>query len=77
VKVETPRNDKGQLVDIRIEDGVSVFLFRPFNDLALEWLQSTEKEAQWFGGAMAVEPRYVFALIQGLKESGFVVNTSL
>jgi hypothetical protein len=41
---------------------------------ATEWLHvNVQEDAQWFGGALVVEPRYVANLVDGLSEEGFAV----
>ena len=60
--------------DIRVERHGSVALVRPQTAAAREWLaEHVEAGAQWFGGALAVEPRYLDALVEGLFEDGFTV----
>ena len=47
-------------------------LFEPQNDEAREHLEeNVSDEAQWFGNALVVEPRYVLNLVAGLEEEGF------
>lgn len=53
----------------------SVWLCRPQNHTAREHLRmNTSEEAQWFGNALAVEPRYVADLAQQLDGNGFSVQ---
>lgn len=57
--------------DFRVEGwGGSVVLVRPLNEATEEFLAETT-DGQWFGGALAVEPRYVEGLVEGLVEHGF------
>jgi hypothetical protein len=52
---------------VTIEDHGSVWLVRPESEAAREWLEThVDEEAQWFGGALAVEPRYVQAIVEGI-----------
>lgn len=61
--------------DIRLENHGSVFLVRPMNDKAQEWLKNAvQEDAQWLGNALAVEPRYVAGLMEGLSDEGFQVS---
>ncbi len=56
---------------VSIEDHGSIVLVRPFDKAAREWLTAnTSEEAQWFGSALVVEPRYLQALIDGFDMSG-------
>lgn len=61
--------------DIEVENGGSLFLFRPLTDAGREWLnENTETEPyQWFGGALAVEHRYAQDLAQGALNDGLRV----
>jgi hypothetical protein len=52
----------------------SLWLCRPNNDEAREHLREhVDAEAQWFAGAVAVEPRYVTDLAMNLQDAGFGV----
>jgi hypothetical protein len=45
---------------IRLENHFSLWLARPLDAEAGEWLDdSSPTDAQWFGGALVIEPRYV------------------
>lgn len=53
----------------------SVWLVRPTSTHAREQLaRAVDSEAQWFGGALAVEPRYVPGLAQQLQDDGWTVS---
>jgi hypothetical protein len=57
--------------DIEIENHGSIWLVRPLTQHATEWLHvNVQADAQWFGGALVVEPRYVANLVNGLSEEG-------
>ena len=58
-----------------IEDHGTVVLVRPLTDDVRDWLgDNVDPEAQWFGRALAVEPRYVEDLVAGLVSEGFVAT---
>jgi len=59
---------------IIIEERGSIVLFRPKDDETREWLED-HTAGMWFGGALAVEPRYAEGLAQGLRDEGFPVLT--
>lgn len=61
--------------DIEVENGGSLFLFRPLTDAGREWLNENvaAESWQWFGGALAVEHRYAGDLAQGAQEAGLRV----
>jgi hypothetical protein len=56
--------------DFRLENHGSVWLVRPLNGEAQEWLEE-HTDGMWFGNALAVEPRYVDGLVFGLESDGF------
>lgn len=53
-----------------IENHGSVMLVRPQSDDVTAWLRENT-DGQWLGGALAVEPRYVEPLVDGLLDAGF------
>ena len=60
---------------MRITNGGKIFLFRPLTDAAREWFNEwIGDEAQWFGGALVVEHRYVAGIYEALVESGLTVS---
>lgn len=61
-------------MDFTFENHGSIWLCRPQNDAAREHLEeNVSEEAQWFGGALVVEPRYVEGLVGGLRDNGWSV----
>lgn len=62
--------------DFTISNHGSILLVRPLNDEARDFLeQRTGDEAQWFAGALAVEPRYALGIVMDLRdEQGFDVE---
>jgi hypothetical protein len=60
------------MVDFTVDwDGGSIVLVRPLSEAAEAWLaEHIADDAMWFGGALAVEPRYIEALIDGMVEDG-------
>lgn len=58
-----------------IENHGTIVLIRPLTPDVREWLQAhTDEEAQWFGGSLVVEPRYLGDLVEGLVAEGFVIS---
>jgi len=59
-----------------IENHGSIFLFRPRTGYAADWLRENVASEgwQWFGGALAVEPRYAGQLVCGIEDAGFSVR---
>lgn len=58
--------------DFKIEDHGSLWLVRPLNDEAHDWLDEVT-DGTWFGGALAVEPRYVQTLADGIEQHGYEI----
>ena len=57
--------------DFRIENHGSIFLFDPQNAQSEDHLRgNVSEEAQWFGGALVVEPRYAADLAEALQAEG-------
>ncbi len=61
--------------DIRVENHGSIFLVRPLNELAEDWLKEhTGPETQRLGKAVAVEGRYIEDFVKGMQEDGLTVG---
>lgn len=68
-------NTQNPVVDVTVENHGSLFLFHPQTDAGREWLtDNVDAEAQWFGGALVVEPRYARDLADGLLDAGLEVR---
>jgi hypothetical protein len=62
-------------MDIIVENYGSLFLVRPMTKDGTVWLESNvEESAQWFGGALVVEPRYLTDLLAGAVDAGLRVS---
>lgn len=60
--------------DIRVENYGSIFLLRPLTSEAADWLlDNTADDAMFMGDALAVEPRYVPAIVEGAQADGLLV----
>jgi aromatic ring-cleaving dioxygenase len=58
-----------------VEDHGSIVLIRPLTDDVRDWLADhTDDEAQWFGRALVVEPRYVVDIVTALVEEGYAAQ---
>jgi hypothetical protein len=57
-----------------IEPHGSIVLVRPLTNEAREWLEENT-DGQWWTGALAVEPRYVEGLVEGMVEAGLEDDT--
>jgi hypothetical protein len=59
--------------EIQIENQGSLILFIPITENAKTWLQeNVQEDAQWFGKALVVEPRYAGDLARGCREAGLI-----
>ncbi len=62
------------MTDVRIAHHGSLSMVRPLTDAARQWIDdNVGGETSWFGGALAVEPRYLDNLIDGMESDGLVV----
>src|SRR5262249_42342760 len=60
--------------DVHVVDHHSIVLFQLNTREASAWIEeNVAGEAQFFGTALVVEPRYVPALLAGMRESGLEV----
>jgi len=58
-----------------VEDHGSIVLVRPLTPDVSAWLdEHVDPEAQWFGKALVVEPRYVAPLVTALVDEGFAAQ---
>lgn len=61
--------------DLIFENHGSLFLARPITDAGIDWLRDTSPDdAQFFGPAMVVEPRYAALVAKMAREDGLVVS---
>lgn len=62
--------------DVTVEHHGSVVLVRPCTRHATAWLTANvhAEPWQWYGGALAVEPRCVSPLVEALSLDGLTVN---
>ncbi|HSV08566.1 MAG TPA: hypothetical protein VLI07_18765 [Candidatus Binatus sp.] len=58
-----------------VNDHGSVVLIEPHTMDVLAWLRGhAQEDAQWFGMALVVEPRYVDSLVTALIQEGFAAQ---
>lgn len=63
------------MADLRIENHGSIVMLRPVSDLGREWVaEHIPQDAIWFGGAVAVEPRYLGNIIDGAAGDGLEIE---
>jgi hypothetical protein len=57
-----------------VENHGSLTLIRPHTRAARDWIRdNVEDTAHYFGAALAVEPRYVPRLVEGMIAAGLVI----
>ena len=63
-------------VDIQFENHGSIFLIRGVSDAGQAWLDENvgDDETQYFGHAIAAEPRYIADIANGAIEAGLVIR---
>jgi hypothetical protein len=58
-----------------LENHGSIALLRPLTPDVRAWLEEhVDEEAQWFGSALVVEPRYLEPLVLALIEEGYAAQ---
>jgi hypothetical protein len=61
--------------DFLVTGGGSVYLLHPLSDAAREWVGGhIPDDAQWLGRAVAVEHRYIEAIVDGIVGDGLSVG---
>lgn len=64
----TSRHEPAQA---QLENHGSIWLLRPLDNAAKEWLSETApSDAQFFGDALAIEPRYVDGVVDAFTSVG-------
>lgn len=63
------------MADLQVEDHGSIVLLRPLTDAGEQFIEERldNEEAQYWGNAIAVEPRYVGDIVQGAQGDGLEV----
>jgi hypothetical protein len=63
------------MTDLRFENHGSLILVRPVSDAGEKWLQETAPDdAQFFGPALVVEPRYARGVYDAACDAGMAVR---
>lgn len=62
--------------DVLVTGGGTTYLFDPVSERAKEWVEENVAYEPWqtFGGALAVEHRYIAGLVDGARRDGLVVE---
>lgn len=64
------------MTDVRMENHGTVVMLRPLTDAGRDWIEENVHAEgwQWFGGALACEPRMVEPVLQGMADAGLTVE---
>ena len=74
-RFQHPAEPSRSTADVHIANHHSIVLFHINTPEASAWVEEkVAGEAQFFGTALVVEPRYVAALIAGMREDGLEVR---
>jgi hypothetical protein len=65
-------------LDFKLENHGSVFLLRPLNSVAKDWMDEhlpmDSPETQFWGSAIVIEPRYIAPIVDGILADGLVLR---
>ena len=61
--------------DFRCENHGSIFLLYPLSESAKSWIkENLPSDALWFGRAVAIECRFIWAILEGIQNDGLEVS---
>ena len=61
--------------DVRVENHGSIYLFHLQSTAAEAWVdENVSSESTMFGGALVVEHRYAYQLVEGMIDDGLTVQ---
>lgn len=62
-------------IDFEVRDEGTIWLLKPVTQAARDWIGAhIPDEALWFGGAIAVEHRYIDAILCGIGGDGLTIE---
>lgn len=63
--------------DVRLSFHGSIVLLSPETDIARDWIEAhiDTEAAQFWAGALAVEPRYLEPILEGMREEGLRIGS--
>jgi hypothetical protein len=63
-------------LDFCCENHGSICLLYPLSKSARSWIKDNlPSDAQWFGNAVAVEYRFIWAILEGIQNDGLAVQS--
>ena len=61
--------------DFQVQDHGSVVILQPLTEAASDWVdENLPTDVMTWGGGVAVEPRYIMPIIEGIEEDGLTVQ---
>lgn len=61
-------------MDFTLSGGGTIYLLRPQTEAARDWVDTyLPDDAQWLGGAVAIEHRYVDDIVEGFTADGLTL----
>ena len=68
--------ETSDMSDFTISDQGSIFLIRPLNDAARQWLDENvvAEPWQWVQGALCVDARFARELVAEITDAGFEIT---
>lgn len=61
--------------DVLVQNALTLILFCPLTPRAEAWVaENVQSDAQRFGNALVVEPRYAWGLAEGMQDAGLVLG---
>jgi hypothetical protein len=67
-----------QHADVKVSGSGTIYLFHLLSDTAADWVACyVSEDRQMFGASLAVEHRFVAALVHGMVSDGLVVEEEL
>ena len=73
-----PKKEVGKIRhDFWLQNEGSIVLLHPLTDRAKEWIEEhIPEDAQSFGDAVVIEPRYVSDIVAGIRGDGLTILPS-
>jgi hypothetical protein len=72
------KNSSANELDFKLENHGSLFLLRPLNPSAKDWMDEhlpmDSPETQFWGDAIVIEPHYVASIVDGIIGDGLVLR---
>lgn len=72
----TCTNRLAKTSDFLFSDHGSICLLTPASETAKAWLSANvqDESANWFGNSLAIEPRYMDAIAEGIMADGLTIG---